>query len=134
MSRNGFWPRASLAFAAGNLGALANRVALWVLGVIAVISPPNITKLWLYTALVWGGLWGFLFLIPWRTSWWLRGLVFGLGPSAGVWLVIYPFVAHAGFFGLSRGPLSIVIPFVVNSVVWGLVTSWWYEYVRVPAA
>lgn len=127
MDTNAFWRHASLAFSAGALGALANRIALWLLGVIHVIPPVDVTRLFLYTGLVWGGLWGFLFLIPWKASWWLRGLVFGFGPSAGVWLVIYPYVQHAGFFGLNRGIMGLIIPLIVNNVVWGLVTAWWLE-------
>ena len=128
------WRSASLAFTAGALGALANRILIWVLGLLAVIPPIHIafpvpvpTKLWLYTAIVWGGLWGFLFLIRWHASWWLRGIVFGLGPSLGVWLVIYPYIAHAGFFGMSHGIGALVIPFLANSIAWGLAASWWYD-------
>ena len=137
------WRNASIAFAAGALGALANRAALWMLGQAGVIPPthfafplPEPTRLWIYTAIVWGELWGFLFLIPWHARWWLRGIVFGLGPSLGVWLVIYPYVAHLGFFGANRGLMALVIPLVVNNIVWGLVSSWWYEFssVRVAAA
>lgn len=134
MTQSTCWRSASLAFTAGALGALANRILIWVLGVMAVVPPthfgfpvPMPTKLWLYTAIVWGGLWGFLFLIPWRASWWLRGIVLGFGPSLGVWLVIYPYVAHAGFFGLSHGIGALVIPFLANNIVWGLVASWWYD-------
>jgi hypothetical protein len=134
MAKHSFWRHASLAFTAGALGALANRIGLWILGLLTVIPPTHISfpvpepmKLWLYTAIVWGGLWGFLFLIPWRTSWWLRGIVFGFGPSLGVWLVIYPYLAHAGFFGVNHGVMALVIPFLLNNIVWGLVASWWYD-------
>lgn len=124
----------SLALAAGALGGLANRIALWLLGLAGVIPPihlafpvPEPLRLWLYPAIVWGALWGLLFLLPWRAGTWLRGIVFGFGPSLGVWLVIYPLVAHAGFFGVERGVMALVIPFVVNNLVWGLVSSWWYD-------
>lgn len=124
----------SLALAAGLLGALANRIALWALGLAGVIPAQQIAfpvpeplRLWFYTALVWGALWGLLFLLPWRAKWWLRGIVFGFGPTLGVWLVIYPLVANAGLFGLNRGPMALVIPFIANNIVWGLVASWWYD-------
>lgn len=135
MNTHAGWRSASLAFTAGALGALANRILIWVLGLFAVIPPTHFefpfpvgTKLWLYAAIVWGGLWGFLFLIRWRTNWWVRGIVFGFGPSLGVWLVIYPYVAHAGFFGLSRGVGALAIPFLANNIAWGLVASWWYDF------
>ena len=56
--------------------------------------------------------------------------MFGFGPSLGVWLVIYPYVAHAGFFGLSHGMGALVIPFLANNIVWGLMASWWYDFTR----
>ncbi len=134
MVKHQCWRSASLAFTAGVLGALANRILLWILGLLTVVPATNFTipfpvatKLWLYTAIVRGGVWGFLFLIPWRTNWWLRGIVFAFGPSLGVWLVIYPYVAHAGFFGLNRGIGALAIPFLANNIVWGLVVSWWYD-------
>ncbi len=128
MAGTAFWRQATLDFTAGALGALANRIVLVILGVVSIIPAPEVTKPWLYTALVWGGLWGFLFLIPWKASWWLRGLVFSLGPSAGVWFVIYPYVAGAGLFGLGRGVVAPFIPLVANGV-WGLVAAWWLEFV-----
>ncbi|MBE0621060.1 MAG: hypothetical protein IH605_10740 [Burkholderiales bacterium] len=141
MVKQAYWRNASLAFTAGALGAIANRIALWLLGLLAVIPPtriafplPEPVKLWFYSAIVWGGLWGFLFLIPWRASWWLRGIVLGFGPSLGVWLVIYPYVAHVGFFGASRGVMALVIPFLVNNIVWGMFASWWYEFTGARAA
>jgi len=123
-----FWTSATLAFTSGVLGAAANRITLFILGVIQVIPAPAVTKPWIYSALVWGGLWGFLFLIPWKANWWARGIVFGLGPSLGVWLVVFPLVANVGLFGVQRGVMGLVVPFVANSV-WGLLASWWYEYV-----
>jgi hypothetical protein len=129
------WRAASLAFTAGVIGTLANRVALWLLGLLAIIPPTHFAfpvpvqmKLWIYAAIVWGGLWGFLFLIPWRAQWWLRGIVLGFGPTLGVWLVIYPYVAHAGFFGAQRGVMALIIPFLVNNIAWGLAASWWYDF------
>ena len=121
--------QATLAFSAGALGALVNRGVLVLFGALQVMEPPEVTKPWLYQALVWGGLWGFLFLIPWNARWWLRGLVFGLGPSAGVWFVIYPFVRDAGVFGFKLGFGAALIPLIANSA-WGLAASAWLEFVR----
>ena len=124
-----FLRQATLVFSAGALGALVNRGVLVLFGMLHVTDSPNITKAWLYQALVWGGLWGFLFLIPWKARWWLRGLVFGLGPSAGVWFVIYPYVLDAGVFELNWGFTAALVPLIANSA-WGLAASWWLEFVR----
>ena len=128
MARSAFWRQATLDFAAGALGAIANRIFLLILGALSVIPMPDVTKLWIYAALVWGGLWGLLFLIPWKASWWLRGLVFSLGPTAGVWFVIYPYVANMGVLGLGRGIVAPFVPLVANGI-WGLVAAWWLEFV-----
>ena len=133
MAGTAFWRQATLDFAAGALGALAAVIVLVILGALAIIPAPEVTKSWLYTMIVWGGLWGFLFLIPWNASWWLRGLVFSLGPSAGVWFVIYPYVANAGLFGLGRGVVAPFVPLVANGA-WGLLAAWWLEFVGARTA
>jgi hypothetical protein len=120
---------ATLAFSAGAVGGLVNRGALVLLGALGLMDPPDIAKEWLYQAIAWGGLWGFLFLIPWRARWWLRGLVFGLGPSAGVWFVIYPFTLSAGVFGLDWGFTAALIPLIANSA-WGIAAAGWLEILR----
>ena len=60
----------SLVFVAGCWGALLNSLAVWLFGVLGIapalgvhIAPP-LTPAFLYPRLVWGGLWGFLFLLP----------------------------------------------------------------------
>ena len=103
-----------------------------IIGALSIIPAPDVTKPWIYMALVWGGLWGFLFLIPWKASWWLRGLVFSLGPTAATWFVVYPFAANAGVLGLSRGILGPIIPIFANAT-WGLLAAWWLEFVGAPA-
>ena len=65
---------AALAFSAGALGGLANSLFIWILGVAGVTAAlgvaiaPELTAGWLYPRLVWGGLWGALFLLPLRTD------------------------------------------------------------------
>jgi hypothetical protein len=60
----------TLFFSAGCLGALANSLALWLFGALGITAAvgarisPTLTPEWLYPRIVWGGLWGFLFLIP----------------------------------------------------------------------
>jgi hypothetical protein len=78
----------SLAFTAGCLGGLANAVFLWLFGVIGLTAAlgvylaPTFTPPWLYQRLVWGGIWGWLFLLPLTgLSYPARGLLFSLGPS-----------------------------------------------------
>jgi len=132
MAGTAFWRQATLAFAAGALGAFVNRFFWVIIGALGVVPAPEVTKLWLYTALVWGGLWGFLFLIPWKASWWLRGLIFSLAPTAITLFVVYPYQANLGVLGLSRGILGPTLPIVANGI-WGLVAAWWLEFVGARA-
>jgi hypothetical protein len=123
-----FLRRATVAFSAGAVGGIVNRGALVLLGAVGTMDPPDVTREWLYQAIAWGGLWGFLFLIPWEARWWLRGLVFGLGPSAGVWFVIYPFAVGAGVFGLDWGIAAAIVPLIANSA-WGIAAAWWLKVI-----
>ena len=139
MAGTAFWRHATPAFAAGALGGLVLFVFYWIIGTIGIPQAiglnvtANVTKAYLYNRIVWGGIWGFLFLIPWKASWWLRGLVFSLGPTAALWFIIYPYVANAGILGLGRGILGPFIPIIGNGV-WGLVAAWWLEFVGARAA
>ncbi len=88
----------SLTFAAGGLGGLINSILVWLFGAIGVtgalgvhLAPP-FTKPWLYQRLVWGGIWGWLFLLPLQgLSLPLRGLLFSLGPSLVTWFLVLPY-------------------------------------------
>ena len=58
----------SICFAGGVFGGLVNSVFLWMAGAygwtaaLDVALAPQWTLAWLYPRLIWGGLWGLLFL------------------------------------------------------------------------
>ena len=60
----------SLVFAAGVLGGLLNSLAVWGAGELGITAAagvkiaPKLSAAWLYPRLVWGGIWGILFLVP----------------------------------------------------------------------
>jgi hypothetical protein len=123
--------RLSLTFAAGTFGALVNSVALWAAGeqgltqAIGVSLAPALTLAWLYPRLVWGGFWGALFLLPVpRSTWWVRGLVFSLAPTACALLVLFPDSRHFGLLGLAAGKLTPLVVAIANAV-WGVAAAWW---------
>lgn len=128
--------RLSLAFSAGCLGGLVNSLAAWAAGAFGITAAlgvaiaPALTPAWLYPRIVWGGLWGFLFLIPVpRASWPLRGLVMSLGPSAAMLLVVFPAKTAAGPLGLGLGALTPAFVLAFNAV-WGLAAAWAYRTTR----
>jgi hypothetical protein len=119
----------SLAFAAGCLGGLVNSLAVWLFGAVGltpalgVSIAPKLTPAWLYPRLVWGGLWGLLFLIPIKNlTYPTRGLLLSLGPSAVQLLVVFPVQANKGFFGLQLECLTPVMVLFFNAI-WGVVTA-----------
>ena len=126
----------SLVFIAGLWGGLLNGLAVWLFGWLGIaqalgvhIAPPLTTGL-LYPKLVWGGIWGLLFLIPLgRLSWPVKGLIFSLGPSLVQLFVVFPLKAHAGVLGLNLGMLTPVFVLFYNAI-WGVGAGWWLTLVR----
>ncbi len=123
---NVFLKKTALCFSAGCAGGLANSVVVWLAGAIGITAAlgvsiaPSLSPAWLYPRIVWGGLWGFLFLIPvLRDQPYVRGLVWSLGPTAVQLLIIFPLVANKGVFGLELGMLTPLLVFLFNGV-WGL--------------
>lgn len=120
--------RVFLIFSAGALGGLACSLLLWAMGqagvtqAIGVAMAPSLTAAWLYPRIVWGGIWGALFILRFPTGgWFVRGLLFSLGPSLAALLWFLP-QAGLGWFGLNLGTLTPLIVLVVNAC-WGLVAA-----------
>lgn len=131
-----FVRNASLAFSAGALGALANSLAVWffgmagIAGALGVGVAPGLTAKYLYPRIVWGGLWGFLLLIPLlEGSTILRGFILSLGPTVVQLLVVFPFKAGKGYLGLELGTLTPLLVVFYNAV-WGIVAVQWYDATR----
>jgi hypothetical protein len=126
----------SLTYAAGSLGALANSLALWVFGVFSITGflgvklAPTLTPAFLYPRLVWGGLWGFLFLLPfWVNSPFLRGILYSAGPTLVQLLIVFPFAVKKGMFGLQLGKLTPLFVIFFN-IVWGVSAAYWLYFVE----
>ncbi len=118
-----------IVFAAGCLGALANSLTVWAFGhygisaALHVHIAPELSPPWLYPRIVWGGIWGLLFILPMLQSrWMLRGAVLSLAPTAVQLFVIFPFIAHRGMAGLELGMLTPLLVLFYNGV-WGMVTA-----------
>lgn len=117
-----------IVFAAGCAGGLANSLVVWWCGAIGLTGlfgasiAPTLTPLWLYPRIVWGGIWGGLFLLPTPEIYWLRGLFFSLPPSLVQLLIVFP-QAGKGWFGLDLG-LSAPLFVLFFNAVWGLVAAY----------
>ncbi|PCI43208.1 MAG: hypothetical protein COB41_07715 [Proteobacteria bacterium] len=116
-------------FAAGCLGALANSLAVWLFGYYSITSSlgvsiaPTLSADWLYPRIVWGGLWGLLFILPMLQSrLLLKGAVLSLFPTAVQLFVVFPMMAHKGVAGLDLGLLTPLVVLFFNWV-WGVVAA-----------
>lgn len=113
-------------YGAGTVGALANSVLVWLCGhyginqSLGVAIAPSLTTYWLYPRLVWGGMWGLLFLLPLsRGNLYWRGVVLSLVPSLAQLFIFFPYYSHQGIAGLELGVLTPLLVLFYNAV-WGL--------------
>ncbi|MFW6081651.1 MAG: hypothetical protein ACOC7W_07040, partial [Desulfosalsimonas sp.] len=96
-------------FTAGCIGALANSLVVWFFGdagvteMAGVAIAPSLTLPWLYPRIVWGGIWGLLFILPiFKSRIFLKGSLLSLLPTLVQLLFIFP-EAGKGMGGLSLG-------------------------------
>ncbi len=127
--------RLTVIFAAGCLGGLANSLAVWLFGAYGVTKTlgvriaPDLSPVWLYPRLVWGGIWGLLFLLPvFRSSVLKRGLLLSLGPTIIQLFVVFPYNADQGMMGMGLGALTPLLVFVFNAI-WGITVAIWLRFV-----
>lgn len=125
----------TVTFAAGCLGGLANSLAVWLFGAYGVTKTlgvriaPDLSPVWLYPRLVWGGIWGLLFLLPvFRSSVLKRGLLLSLGPTIIQLFVVFPYKADQGMMGMGLGALTPFLVFVFNAI-WGITVAVWLRFV-----
>ncbi|PKN29691.1 MAG: hypothetical protein CVU64_06945 [Deltaproteobacteria bacterium HGW-Deltaproteobacteria-21] len=121
--------RLLICFGAGSLGALANSLAVWacwsygITAALGVQLAPVMTPQWLYARIVWGGIWGLLFVPPFLNSRpWVKGLILSIFPTLVQLLVIFPLQLKKGYLGLELGTLTPLLVFFFN-IVWGIVTA-----------
>lgn len=131
-----FFKSLTLVFAAGCLGGLINSLAVWISGTTELTAHfdvkivPEMTRAWLYPRIIYGGLWGGLFLLPFlKRSYLFRGLLYSLAPSAVQLLIILPFCEHQGFLGTKLGDMTPAFVLGFNAI-WGMTTGLWLQYVE----
>jgi hypothetical protein len=131
---NNLVSKISLVFAAGVLGGLVNSLAVWIFGeygitaALSVKIAPKLSAGWLYPRLVWGGIWGLLFLLPMlKTRIWSRGFIYSLGPTLVQLFVVFPMKAHKGMMGFDLGLLTPLFVVIFNAI-WGWSAAIWLRW------
>ena len=126
----------ALVFAAGCLGGLINSLAVWIFGELGITSAfgvkiaPNLSAAWLYPRIVWGGIWGALFLLPlWQRRVLIKGLIYSLGPTLVQLFVVFPVKANKGALGLDLGTLTPVFVIIFNAT-WGVAAAIWLRWAK----
>ncbi|HEX9911599.1 MAG TPA: hypothetical protein VGA86_11975 [Desulfatiglandales bacterium] len=126
-----FIRKLSLVFAAGALGGLVNSTVIWLFGRAGITAElgvklaPAFTPAWLYPRLVWGGIFGILFLLPLAQNRpFQQGLLISLGPTIVQLFVIFPYQLNKGMLGLELGTLTPVFVLFFNAV-WGVAAALW---------
>jgi hypothetical protein len=124
----------TMVFGAGCLGGLVNSLAVWISGVYGITSAlgvkiaPQLSAPWLYPRVVWGGIWGLLFLLPlMQKRLLLKGLIFSLGPTLVQLFIVFPMKANKGLMGLDLGSLTPLAVIVFNAI-WGLTAAIWLRW------
>jgi len=109
-------------FAAGCVGAFFQCLVMWLftryglMHSLQVNLSGSINPAWMYPRIVWGGLWGLLFLLPILSGGiFVRSFVIALIPACVQLFVIYPIYEGKGVAGLSLGMLT---PFLVLFFYW----------------
>jgi hypothetical protein len=125
-----------LFFAAGCLGALANSIVVWQFGQLGITSAlgvaiaPSLSPAWLYPRIVWGGIWGLLFILPMLQSrLLLKGAILSLFPTAIMLFVVFPYKASEGIAGIELGLFTPIFVIFYNWV-WGIITAVTIKYAK----
>lgn len=118
-----------LCFAAGCFGALINSAVVWIcdnfglMEALQVRMPVAYSAEWMYQRIVWGGIWGFLFMLPlYKSSILMKGTIISLIPSLFQLFYVYPYLRGADVAGLNYGVLTPAMVLFLNWV-WGIATA-----------
>ncbi len=124
----------TLAFSSGGFGGLLNSIAIWLFGVAGITGAfgvklaPAFTQAWVYPRIVWGGIWGAMFLLPFfrNKPYLLRGTLYSIAPTLVQLFIVFPIQAKKGIMGLELGALIPIFVLVFNAI-WGIGTAQWLK-------
>ena len=123
----------TVCYCAGMVGALFSSLFAWKAGqmglpeMLDVKMTPSLTLAWLYSQLVWGGLWGLVYFLAVGSSksrrhWARKGLFVSLLPTLFQLFYIYPFMSDQDWLGLSLGQFTPLFVLLYN-LIWGFFTG-----------
>ena len=123
----------TVCFCAGVLGALCSSLVTWKAGqlglpaMLDVRMSPALTLPWLYSRLIWGGVWGLAYFLTVgplksRRHWVRKGLWISLLPTLFQLLFVYPQLTGHDMLGLALGQFTPLLVLLYN-LVWGFFTG-----------
>ncbi len=123
----------AICFCAGMLAALCSSLVAWQSGqmglpaTLNVRMAPTLSPEWIYSRMIWGGLWGLVYFLAVgplksRRHWARKGLWISLLPTLFQLLVVYPYMTRHDWLGIDLGQLTPLFILAYN-LVWGLCTG-----------
>ena len=123
----------TVCFCAGMLGALCSSLVAWQAGQMGIPASlgvhlrPALKPDWIYSQLVWGGLWGLIYFLAVgplksRRHWARKGLWISLLPTAFQLFFVYPYMTGNSVLGLDIGQFTPLFILLYN-LVWGFCTG-----------
>ena len=89
---------------------------------------PALKLAWLYPRIVWGGIWGLVFVLPFLNNRLIaKGALISIFPTLVQLLVVFPLKAGKGYFGMDLGMYTPAFVVFFN-LVWGVVTALFIKY------
>ena len=120
-----FFRLLTLGFGAGAFGACILSLLAFVLsrlGVpeqLGIAMPKPDMPAALYQVVVWGGIWGFLLVVPVLNRLaWLKGIIIGLLATAALAIYFRP--------DIGKGPAILLGYVVVLNAIWGIAAGFWW--------
>ena len=119
----------SICFTAGCFAGLAYAIGLWAMGhygltrFLHVDIAPYLSNAYLYQRVVWGGVCGLIFMLPWQKSWVTRGFLLSLIPAGILLLVLLPMRGY-GVGALALGTLTPLV-IILACAAGGIAGSGW---------
>jgi len=118
-------------FSSGAFGGFIEVLTYYIFsltGIVAIFGMPAAPG-WkpemVYRPVVWGGLWGIVFLIPFLDELYiLKGIVLSILPTLAAWFIFIP-----GKMPVNMRPgLMALLLIVIQNAIWGIVTVLMIKY------